>query len=192
MLNLTHPFPARLYKMTMVQPKKGFPKLRGRAADMASLDKTMLALWDSLMDQDNTQHKQIKLFLEIHHQLCELLDEFSPRFGFTAVPNPQAQQCFMSGLQMAQLHAVLENHFKGLDRKLFNLTSKTHFVLHSLQLCEYIHRKMIWCFKGESTMHRLQTLWKSCLHGSKHYQVGQKAALKERHLLWLKHKVSSG
>ena len=73
MLNLTHPFPARLYKMTMVQPKKGFPKLRGRAADMASLDKTMLALWDSLMGQENTQHKQIKLFLEIHRQLCELL-----------------------------------------------------------------------------------------------------------------------
>ena len=81
---------------------------------------------------------------------------------------------------------------KGLTEKLFNVTSKTHFVLHSLQLCEYIHPKMIWCFKGESTMHRLQTLWKSCLHGSKNYQVGQKAALKERHLLWLKHKVSSG
>ena len=115
MLNLTHPCPARLYKMTMV-----------------------LALWDSLMDQENTQHKQIKLFLEIHRQLCELLDDFSPRFGRTAMPNPQAQQCFMSGLQMARLHAVLENHFKGLERKLFNLTSKTHFVLHLLQLREYM------------------------------------------------------
>ena len=39
------------------------------------------------------------------------------------------------------------------------------------------------------TMHRVQVLWKSCLPGSKHWQVSKKAALKERHLLWLQGKL---
>ena len=175
--------------MTMIQPKKGFPRLRGRAADIASLDAAMLDLFTSQMDETNEQHCLIRLFLDLNHQLCELLEEFGPRYGFMALPEDHAQNAFMLGLQMAQTHAMLEAHFKDAGRKLFNMTSKTHFVLHALKLSGCVHPKLVWCFKGESTMHRLQTLWKSCLPGVKHFQVGKKAALKERHLLWLKHKI---
>ena len=51
----------------------------------------------------------------------------------------------------------------------FNVTSKTHFALHSLQFSNCIHPFLIWCYEGESTMRRAQILWKSCLHGSKHW-----------------------
>ena len=62
--------------MTMIQPRKGFPRLRGRAADIASLDAAMLDLFTSQMDEANEQHCLIRLFLDLNHQLCELLEEF--------------------------------------------------------------------------------------------------------------------
>ena len=38
-------------------------------------------------------------------------------------------------------------------------------------------------------MQRMGTTWKSCLAGSKHWQVAKKASLKERHILFLRSKV---
>ena len=67
----------------------------------------------------------------------------------------------------------------------FTVTSKTHFAWHSLQFSNCIHPFLIWCYEGESTMRRAQILWKSCLHGSKHWQASKKAAWKERHLMWM-------
>ena len=89
---------------------------------------------------------------------------------------------------MAQLHNQLLEHYEAAGIQIFNMTSKTHFALHALQFSKFIHPFMIWCYKGESTMHRIQVLWKSCLHGSKHFQVANKAAIKERHLLLLQEK----
>ena len=182
-------FKQRLQKLTMFQPKKGFPKLRGRAADIQSLASAMLALFSEKMDADNRQHREIRLFLSLNNELDDTLDQFSPSSGFMAVPAWQAEKLFRTGLQMAQIHARLMDYYKGEGRKLFNMTSKTHFVLHCLHLSKYIHPKMTWCYKGETTMHRLQILWKSCLAGSKHWQVGRKAVIKERYRLWHRRKL---
>ncbi|CAE7237646.1 unnamed protein product [Symbiodinium natans] len=182
-------FKQKLLKLTMIQPKKGFPKIRGRASDVQSLDTALLAFFQQEMDEENYQHKQILLFLRLNCRLSEKLDTFSPRHGYLALPEQEARQALLCGLQMAQLHISLQQHYKAAGRHLFNLTSKTHFALHSLSLSGCIHPAMVWCFKGESTMHRVQTLWKSCLPGVKHWQVARKAALKERHLLWLRGKV---
>ena len=114
---------------------------------------------------------------------------FTLLFGFLAIPQDQAAKLYTQGLQMAQLHGQLMDFYAGEERELFNMTSKTHFCLHSLFLARYIHPCLVWCFKGEETMQRVQKLWKSCLAGSKHWQVSKKAALKERHLLFLRHKV---
>ena len=58
-------------------------------------------------------------------------------------------------------------------------TSKPIFSLYSLQLSCYVHLYLVYCFAGESTMHHVQTLWKSCFPGSKHWQAAKKAALKK-------------
>ena len=182
-------FKQRLHKLTMIQPKKGYPKLRGRAADIQSLHGALLELWTQKMDPANTQHRQIRLFLDLNHQLQNLLDEFSPTFGFISVPEEPAAKLVSTGQTMAQIHAILMDHYKAENRPLYNMTSKTHFSMHSLMLARYIHPSMVWCYRGETTMHRLQVLWKSCLPGCKHWQVGMKAAVKESFLLCLKGKL---
>ena len=88
-------------------------------------------------------------------------------------------------MTMAQLHTQLLEHFKGLNIKAFNQTSKTHFALHSVMLSKYIHPYLVWCFKGETMMHKTQRLWKSCLAGTAHYNVSSKAAVKYMYLAHL-------
>ena len=90
-------------------------------------------------------------------------------YGHTALPEPQYTKAFQGGLSMAQLHKQLNEHFEATDVIFFTVTSKTHFAWHSLQFSNCIHPFLIWCYEGESTMRRAQILWKSCLHGSKHW-----------------------
>ena len=76
----------------------------------------------------------------------------------------------------SQCHtALLTKH----QRSFCQQTSKPIFSLHSLQLSCYVHPYLIYCFAGESTMHHVQTLLKSCFPGSKHWQAAKKAALKK-------------
>lgn len=178
-----HPYRMQLTKLTMFQPKKGYPKLRGRAADIAGLHEAMLSVWQQFRDASDVRHQQVELLLSLNHQIHDLLDEFSPRHGYLRIPAAQADQLFLKGLQMSQLQGQLLETFEGEDVKVFNITSKTHFALHCLQLSKHVHPFLTWCYKGESTMRRIQCLWKSCLAGSKHFQVANRAALKERHLL---------
>ena len=55
----------------------------------------------------------------------------------------QANLVFKLGCQMAKPHSSLQSHYKGTGKKLFNLTNKTHFVLHSLQLSGHIRQKLV-------------------------------------------------
>ena len=61
----------------MFQPKKGYPKLRGRAADIAGLASAMHALWNNFMDVENVQHRQIRSILSLNMGTNEIIDEYS-------------------------------------------------------------------------------------------------------------------
>ena len=68
----TYGFKQRVAKKTMLKPKKGFPKIRGRASDVQSLDHALLALFSAHMLEDNLQHRQIRLFLDLNLQFPKL------------------------------------------------------------------------------------------------------------------------
>ena len=87
---------------------------------------------------------------------------------------------------MAQLHVCLLEHYEQENVQIWNMTSKTHYCLHTFYLARWLHPSLTWAFKGESTMKAVQTLWKSCLSGNKHWAVCKIAAFKMRHLMHLK------
>ena len=179
----------RLDKLTMFQSGTKFPKLRGKAAEIQSLAETLWSLWSLKMDQHNEQHRLIEFLLRFNNQIHQILAEYHPRYGFLSVPLPQAKELFDLGLKMSQVHYQLMVFYRDGGQKLFNLTTKTHFCLHSLFLSRWIHPAAVWCYKGEDQMQRAAKVWKSCLKGSKHFQVAKKAAWKERHLLQLRGKI---
>ncbi len=143
----------------------------------------MLALWETFMEGGNRLHLQIQLFLQLNCKVSKILDEFSPTFGFFGVPEVQAKEVFSMGCSMAQIHLQVFEQCTESAIRAFNITTKTHFSLHSLQLCSYIHPYAVWCFKGEGQMRVCARIWKSCLHGAKHWAVSNRAASKFRHRL---------
>ena len=130
-----------------------------RAADIAGLHAAMLQLWSTHMDEADVRHRQIRLVLQLNHQIQDIFETYSPTFGYMAMPAGPGDEVFQKGLQMSSLHNQLLEHYQHEEIQVFNMTSK------------------------------IQVLWKSCLHGSKHFQVANKAALKERHLRWLQGKI---
>lgn len=181
-----HPYRHRLDKMTMFTRKKGFPKLKGRAADIQGLDLALKLCWEQFMDPNQLQHVRILALLTLNVEIGELLDTYSPKYNHMSVPLEPWNRLVSKGFQMAQLHLQLSEHYKEQDLSLFNITTKTHFCLHVYLLARHIHPSITWCYKGEHMMKLSQKLFKSCLSGNKHWNVGRVATLKFRHLLHLK------
>lgn len=181
----------RLDKLSMFVKKTGFPKLKGRASDIRGLDKALLSCWQQFMIPENMQHKQVEAFLKLLLEVNDTLNDFSPKYGFWKVPQEHWQNLKQKACAMAQLHVQLSEHYQELGVSLFNITSKTHFTLHSIFLAEDLRPSLTWCFKGESMMKKMQTVFKSCLAGNKHFNVGRMSAVKFRHLLYIKIKEHS-
>ena len=186
-----HKYRHRLDKLSMFVKKTGFPKLKGRASDIRGLDKALLSCWQQFMSPENMQHKQVAAFLQLLLEVNDTLNNFSPKYGFWTVPQEHWQTLKQKACAMAQLHAQLSEHYSGLGVSLFNITSKTHFTLHSLFLAKDLHPSLTWCFKGESMMKKMQRVFKSCLAANKHFNVGRMSAVKFRHLLYIKIKERS-
>lgn len=181
-----NPYKQRLSKLSMFVKRTGFPKLKGRASDIRGLDFALWKCFKNYMHAGNEQHELVHFFLETLVQVGELMETYSPAHGFFAIPEPHCTELYQKGCQMAQAHVVLMEHYAALHIKLFNCTSKMHYVLHTFKLAKYIHPYNTWAFKGEAQMKAVQQLWKSCLSGNKHWNVGRVAAKKQRHLLHIK------
>ena len=187
--NVKHRYNRKLDKLSMFQKDNKYPKLRGKAIEISALAQRLWVLWQDKMDSSNVQHRMIQILLQRNSQISDILEEFHPRFGFLAVPMPQCEELYSKGTQMAHIHSCLMTFYQSENEKLFNLTTKTHFVMHSLYNARWVHPSLVWCFKGEDTMQRVAKLWKSCLDGCKHWQVAKRASWKERHLLAMRSKV---
>ena len=128
----------------MFQKKTGYPKLKGRAADIYGLAPAMWELFTQHIDADDPQHKLIQLFLKLNITPHNVLEEFHPRASFLAIPREQSGPLYTYGLQMAQLHVQLSDFYSSHDKRLFNITNKTHAYLHVLQLSRFIHPSLVW------------------------------------------------
>ena len=189
--NSRHKYRHRLDKLSMFVKKTGSPKLKGRASDIRGLDKALLSCWQQFMIPENMQHKQVEAFLKLLLEVNDTLHDFSPKYGFWKVPQEHWQNLKQKACAMAQLHVQLSEHYQELGVSLFNITSKTHFTLHSIFLAKDLHPSLTWCFKGESMMKKMQTVFESCLAGNKRFNVGRMSAVKFRHLLYIKIKEHS-
>ena len=148
-----------LNKLTMFMRKKGYPKLRGKAAEIKCLGPALLALWTGFMNPALSVHKQVKLMLKCNVQMEQILSDHKDRIALPAGPAKQFKDV---AFVMAQAQNAVAQHFLG-DENLFNVTSKTHAVLHSALLAKFISPRRVWCFRGESYMRHAQKMAKSCV-----------------------------
>ncbi|CAE8709417.1 unnamed protein product [Polarella glacialis] len=114
-------------------------------AEIMGLDQAMLVVWTKYMKATDAVHRRIRQLLDLNCTLASMLDEYSPRYGVMAVPEAVANKMQDNILMMGQLHVQLFEHFKTEGVQIFNLTSKTHFAIHSIVFARYIHPALVWC-----------------------------------------------
>ena len=145
-------------------------------------------LWKNKMNTENDHHRLIDFFLKFNVEVDTILNDFSPSIWLQ-----EATQLYSRGMQMAQIHYQLITFYKGQGIKLFNLTSKTHFVLH----------KPFQCQMATPIIGLVLQRWRPDAAGGKavekfawmaasNWQTAKRAVWKERHLLFLRNKVGWG
>ena len=71
----------------MVKKKKGFPKLRGKAAEIKAFGPALLHLWKTHMNSELGVHRSIKIMLELNVEMERII---SDNKEFVALPEAQA------------------------------------------------------------------------------------------------------
>lgn len=164
-------------KLSFFQRKKGGPKLKGRAAQVASLAEPMLGLWESSMDPEVLAHRQIKAWLKMNVLTEKLLKANEQELAL----GPEDYSNFKTwSFAMAQLHLGLCNNFAGEGVALFAGIRKIHTWLHCVLSSNVLNPRLTWCFRQEDYMAVQRTLAKSCCKGLKGPQVTGKIINKVR------------
>ena len=173
-----------------VRKNSNFPKLRGKAAEIKDFGPALMALWRQHMRPVKI-HQMIHLMLKLNVQLESILTEHKNEI----VLPTEAANCFRdAAFSICQLQSQIAQHFieqsAECGSKLFDVTSKTHFVLHCALLARFINPRVVWCFTGEDFMHKSQVVAQSCVKGHNGAQATSKMCHHFRlgmHLQFRKH-----
>lgn len=179
----------QMCKLTMFKRKKDYPKLRGKAVEVKAFGPVLQAFWTAHVSNTSLTHKRITLLLKKNIELDDIIDQYPTRNGNFTIPQPHASTFKTTALQVAQIHKQLNEHFKDIDIKIFNVTSKTHSIMHIALLAEHLHPGLTWCYQGEDYMRVVQRLLQSCVRGNspagsvikatKHYNLGMSMSYKD-------------
>ena len=131
-------------KLSMFVRKTGFPKLRGKAAKINGIVPAIQALWQNCMSVRITVHKKINTMLK---QIALAESILSEHIGEVALPAPSADKFKHAVFAFCQLHVQLSEHFENEGVKVFNVTAKSHMLLHAALLSKYLNPVLVWCFK---------------------------------------------
>ena len=155
-----HPF-RYCNKMTMFVRKTGPHKLRAKAAEAKGFGKTLLNAWLVFSNPDDPVHKRITVMLKLNCKMEDIIDEHRDSMRF---PDKVAEDFRKTCFSMFHLQHGLQMHFKEHgNTKLFNMTSKAHFLCHIAINSKHLNPRKTWCFQGEDQMRRVQRLAQSCL-----------------------------
>lgn len=149
-------------RLSMFQRKAGPPKLRGRAAEVQHLNKVMVCLWKKHYNPQLEVHRQVMAWCKLNAAVENILDENKKEVAFEAAV---AKEFLDSTCKMCHLHHLLMEHFQHEEPQLFNLTLKTHHLLHLAGHSHQINPRLTWNYSGEDNMGILKKLGQSCVKG---------------------------
>ena len=159
-------------RLTMFVRKKDFPKLRGKAAQIKGLAPAMLELWNKFKNPNLEIHNVLASMLNMNVTLDKILDKYKE---FDRLPENVAAKFLKCARAMAQCQLQCCEHFlEEPDVKACNITSKTHMLIHSAMLSQYLNPRRVWCFAGEDFMRKVQRIGEACVAGNNASQAGVK------------------
>ncbi len=104
-------------------PKKNFPKLKGRVAELKGLGTPLLNAWDKWISKRDPQHVQVLLLLQASTKLENCLAEHR---GLDKHPIIMAEGMLSNALDFLNLATALAGHYNARGVMLWNITPKVH------------------------------------------------------------------
>jgi hypothetical protein len=168
-----------LNKLTMISKKDGYPKLRGKAAEVKSLGPALLSAWKHWQNPNVDMHKKNGIMLKLNVQMEAIIDEHKHAFS---LPAEAAASFRDAGFSMFKLQNNVAKHYLGdAEAKLFCVTTKSHMVMHAIDFAEYINPRLVWCFAGEDLMQHQRRLAQASVKGNKSDNALLKLAIKNKY-----------
>ena len=152
-----------------------FPLLKGKAAEVKSLGKPLLALWEEKMHVVSKTHRLVRLALKATVDMEAVLDR---SVGKYRLQGADAKLFKDSAFQFAACLTALGQHFHPRAIFLYHYTLKTHYCLHIALDCEQLNPRASWCYQGEDAMHKIRLLVQSCYRGVPLESLASKVMLK--------------
>lgn len=123
----------------------GFPKLKGRAAEVKCIGKPLAAVFLHFMSADDPIHRLVYLGLTL---LCKLEDLIAAEESF-AFTSPSHAEFVDSTYSFLAVLTKLCHHFHDDSQQLFHFTIKCHYLLHIAFNTKWVHPALSWCYSGE-------------------------------------------
>ncbi|CAJ1430017.1 unnamed protein product, partial [Effrenium voratum] len=153
-----------LNKISMFyRPAYGFPKLRGKAAEIKYFGATLLRVWEKHMNVEIELHRRVRLMLRMNVMCEQLLTECKEEVCF---PEPRCTQFAEAMDAMLLLQTQIAEHFVEEGLQYFDVTAKSHMLQHCALAAKHLSPRVVWCFAGEDMQKKLQTLAKSSVKGN--------------------------
>ena len=165
-------------------PKKGFPKLKGKAIEVREFGPCLLEMWKTTMREADYQHRQIRLLLKTSCQIDYMIhDSSSKEYRW---PREVYEQFYTLVMNYLRLQSSLAKFYGDQGIFLFDVTIKSHYLAHLALMSQYSNPKLSWTFTGEDLMHLVKILAQSCVRGNKMARVSKKMLQKYRIALQLR------
>lgn len=175
--NVQHHY-KNLNKLTMISKKDGYPKLKGKAAEVKSMGPALLSAWQHWQNPNVEMHEKIGIMLKLNVQMETILQEH--KFEFS-LPAEAAASFREAGFSMFQVQNNIAKHYLGdAEAKLFSITTKSHMVMHGIHFAEHINPYLVWCFAGEDLMQHQRRLAQASVKGNSHENALMKLAIKNK------------
>ena len=160
--------------------RTGFPKLKGRAAEIKHFIPALSYAWGKIMTSGNNLHEMISIALRANHEMDKILDDHPTHF---VLPTDVADNFVTHAMLFLNQYTTLAEEYNKDGAMVFNLTVKAHLVCHIALRCHSLNPRRSWCFSGERMMLLVRKLGQSCVSGTRPWNVGDKILVKYRHAL---------
>ena len=141
------------------------PKLKGQAAEIRHFGPFLCSVFEDYMDANDFSQRMMRLGLKQSIVMEEILDD-NP--GVLRLPPAAAQNYRKATFQYLACLKRLNAHFQAAvpPCKRFNVTIKSHYMVHSADQALWIHPRAGWCYGGEDFMKKCKKLMSRCVVGN--------------------------
>ena len=152
----------RKMKLSMIvkvkKPRTSFPKMRGRAAEVKNLIAGLAIVWERHMSS-TIVHKTILAALKASRDMDMVVSRNSGKY---VLPPAEADLLLRYAYIYANGQNAAAQHYNEVGHWLFDITYKSHALLHCAMQARHTNPQLSWCYANEDFMRTAKKLVRAC------------------------------